>query len=216
MRCFARFRRFVLVFFDDILIYSRTHAEHLRHICTVLSALRAHGLVLKRSKCLFVERKIHYLGHVIATDGVAMDVDKVFVFQSWTLPKTVKALRGFLGLTSYYHKFVHEYNLIATALTALLKREAFRWTPKATTAFNTLKTALTTAPVLQLPKFAEHFMSTATHPTRDLAPLFTKIAGQLRSSVARSRRSTPSSPPMNASSSGWSRLCATREPTSGR
>jgi hypothetical protein len=151
-------RRFVLVFFDDILIYSRTYAEHLQHVRVVFNALRAHGLVLKRSKCLVGERRIHYLGHVIADDGVTMDADKVAAVQAWPLPKTVKALRGFLGLTSYYRKFVHGYGLIVAPLTALLKREAFRWTAEATAAFDALKTALTTAPVLQLPNFAERFV----------------------------------------------------------
>jgi hypothetical protein len=151
-------RRFVLVFFDGILIYSCTHAEHLQHIHVVLSTLLVHGLVFKRSKCHFVEQKIHYLGHVIAKDGVAMNADKVFAVQSWPLPKTIKVLRGFLDLTGYYRKFFHEYGLIVARLTALLKREAFRWTPEATAAFNTLKTALTTAPVLQLPNFVERFI----------------------------------------------------------
>jgi hypothetical protein len=151
-------RRFVLVFFDDILIYSWTYAEHLQHVRVVFNALRAHGLVLKRSKCLVGERRIHYLGHVIADDGVAMDADKVAAVQAWPLPKTVKALRGFLGLTGYYRKFVHGYGLIAAPLTALLKREAFRWMAEATAAFDALKTALTTAPVLQLPNFAERFV----------------------------------------------------------
>jgi hypothetical protein len=95
---------------------------------------------------------------VIAEGGVAMDDDKISAVQSWPLPKTVKALRGFLSLTGYYRKFVHEYDIIAAPLTALLKRKAFRWTPEATTAFNTLKTALTTAPVLQLPNSAERFI----------------------------------------------------------
>jgi hypothetical protein len=151
-------QRFVLVFFDDILIFSRTHAEHLQHIRAVFLRLRAHGLALKRSKCLFCEQRIHYLGHVIANDSVAMDADKVSAVQAWPLPKTIKALRGFLGLTGYYMKFVHGYGLIAAPLTALLKKDAFHWTAAATEAFEALKTALTTAPVLQLPNFDEPFI----------------------------------------------------------
>jgi hypothetical protein len=151
-------QRFVLVFFDDILIFSRTHAEHLQHIRAVFLRLRAHGLALKRSKCLFGEQRIHYLGHVIANDSVAMDADKVSAVQAWPLPKTIKALRGFLGLTGYYMKFVHGYSLIAAPLTALLKKDVFHWTAAATEAFEALKTALTTAPVLQLPNFDEPFI----------------------------------------------------------
>jgi hypothetical protein len=151
-------RCFVLVFFDDILIYSRIPAEHLQHVCAVFTALRVHGLVLKRSKCLFGDRHVQYLGHVISNDSVAMDAKKISAVQAWPFPKTVKALSGFLGLTGYYRKFVHGYGLIATPLMALLKREAFHWTPAATTAFEALKTALTTTLILQLPNFKESFI----------------------------------------------------------
>jgi len=151
-------RRCVLVFFDDILIFSRTWSEHLQHIRAVFLALREHGLVLKRSKCSFGEQRIHYLGHVISDGVVAMDTDKVSAVQAWPLPRSVKALRGFLGLTGYYRRFIHNYDVIAAPLTALLKREAFLWSTAATEAFDALKHALTTAPVLQLPDFDEPFI----------------------------------------------------------
>jgi len=151
-------RRCVLVFFDDILIFGRTWSEHLQHIREVFLALREHGLVLKRSKCSFGEQRIHYLGHVISDGVVAMDTDKVSAVQAWPLPRSVKALRGFLGLTGYYRRFIHNYGVIAAPLTALLKREAFLWSTAATEAFDALKHALTTAPVLQLPDFDEPFI----------------------------------------------------------
>ena len=87
-----------------------------------------------------------------------MDADKVFAVTAWPLPRTIKALRGFLGLTGYYRKFVHGYGLIAAPLTTLLKRDAFRWTTEATTTFQALKLAITSTPVLQLPNFAERFI----------------------------------------------------------
>jgi hypothetical protein len=99
-------RRCVLVFFDDILIYNRSWSEHLQHIRAVFSVLREHGLVLKRSKCSFGERRVQYLGHIIANDVVAMDDDKITAVQAWPLPQCVKALRGFLGLTGYYRRFI--------------------------------------------------------------------------------------------------------------
>jgi len=120
--------------------------------------LRQHGLVLKRSKCSFGERRIHYLGHVIENGVVAMDVDKVQAVQDWPLPRSIKALRGFLGLTGYYRRFIHNYGVIAAPLTALLKRDAFQWGDAATAAFHDLKRALTKAPVLQLPDFTKAFV----------------------------------------------------------
>jgi len=114
-----------------------------------------HGLDLK---CSFGEQRIHYLGHVIADGVVAMDTDKVSAVQAWPRPRSVKALRGFLGLTGYYRRFINNYGIIAAPLTALLKREAFLWSSAATEAFDALKQALTTAPVLQLPDFDKPFI----------------------------------------------------------
>jgi hypothetical protein len=151
-------RRFVLVFFDDILIFSKTWTEHLQHVRAVLSTLRANGLVLKCSKCAFGERRMHYLGHTIADGVVSMDDDKISAVQAWPRPCFVKALRGFLGLTGYYCRFIANYGSIAAPLTALLKKEAFVWTPDATAAFDALKVALTTGPVLQLPDFDAPFI----------------------------------------------------------
>jgi len=151
-------RRCVLVFFDDILIFSKSWSEHLQHVRSVFLALRQHGLVLKRSKCSFGEQRVQYLGHVIANGVVAMDTDKISAVQAWPLPRSIKALRGFLGLTGYYRRFIHNYGVIASPLTALLKREAFQWTAAATAAFEALKHALTTAPVLQLPDFEKAFV----------------------------------------------------------
>ncbi|CAN6308396.1 unnamed protein product [Urochloa humidicola] len=151
-------RRFVLVFFDDILIYSSTWTEHLQHIRTVLTVLREHELYLKQSKCVFGETTVAYLGHVISNGGVAMDPSKIDAVNTWPVPRTLRALRGFLGLTGYYRKFITNYGVIAAPLTALLKKEAFRWSEDATTTFNNLKAALTTGPVLQLPDFTKEFI----------------------------------------------------------
>lgn len=151
-------RRFVLVFFDDILIYSSTWAEHLQHIRAVLDLLHTHSLFLKRSKCVFGEERVAYLGHVISASGVTMDSTKIDAVQAWPVPDTLKALRGFLGLTGYYRKFIANYGVIAAPLTALLKKDAFHWSSAATDAFNALKLALTTGLVLQLPNFAKEFV----------------------------------------------------------
>jgi hypothetical protein len=151
-------RQFVLVFFDDILIYSHTWADHLRHIRAILIELRHHRLFVKRSKCAFGVASVSYLGHIVSAEGVAMDPSKVQAICDWPLPRSARAVRGFLGLAGYYRKFVHGYGETAAPLTALLKKEGFAWTEAAASAFEALKTAVTTAPVLALPDFTKIFV----------------------------------------------------------
>jgi hypothetical protein len=151
-------RRFVLVFFDDILIYSTSWADHLRHLRVVLNTLRQHRLFVKRSKCSFGVDSVAYLGHVISAAGVAMDPAKVQAIHDWPQPRSARAVRGFLGLAGYYRKFVHNYGAIAAPLTALLKKEGFVWSDEASAAFSALKRAVTTAPVLTLPDFTKPFI----------------------------------------------------------
>jgi hypothetical protein len=150
-------RRFVLVFFDDILIYSATWAEHLQHLGVVVNALRAHHLHVKRSKCSFGEKFVAYLGHVIFAEGVAMDTTKVVAVSTWPTPSSARGLRGFMGLAGYYRKFIRDFGTIAAPLTRLLRRDTFTWDEEATAAFQALKTALTSGPVLQMPDFDKCF-----------------------------------------------------------
>jgi hypothetical protein len=140
--------RFVLVFFDDILIYSQSLSEHLRHVRLVFAKLQEHQLYIKRSKCEFGTCSVAYLGHVISSDGVAMDQLKVQAVLDWPLPQTVKALRAFLGLAGYYRRFIKNYGTIADPLTKLLRKDGFRWSTEAEEAFHTLQRALTTTPIL--------------------------------------------------------------------
>ena len=107
-------RKCVLVFFDDILIYSSSWSDHLRHLQAVFSVLRAHKLQVKRSKCSFATSSVHYLGHEISAAGVSMDADKVKAFQSWPQPNSVRALRGFLGLAGYYRRFIKDWHIGST------------------------------------------------------------------------------------------------------
>jgi hypothetical protein len=151
-------RKFVLVFFDDILIYSTSWAEHLRHLSIVLNALRAHSLHLERSKCSFGTTVVAYLGHVISEGGVAMDAEKVTAVAAWPQPRSARGLRGFLGLAGYYRKFIREFGLIAAPLTRLLRRDAFTWDDDVEAAFEALKGALTSGPVVQMPDFSKPFV----------------------------------------------------------
>ena len=151
-------RRFVTVFFDDILIYSHSEEEHFHHLTLVLQVLRDNRFYAKASKCQFFQRTIEYLGHLVSANGVQADPAKIRSMVDWPTPRTVKQLRGFLGLTGYYRRFVAQYATITAPLTDLLKRDKFDWTTAATTAFDNLKRAMTTTPVLRLPDFSKDFV----------------------------------------------------------
>ncbi|GAU28744.1 hypothetical protein TSUD_372530 [Trifolium subterraneum] len=152
-------RKFVLVFFDDILIYSKSWQTHILELTEVLQILKRHNkLVANRKKCQFGQRAVEYLGHLITGSGVAVDPMKVQSVIQWPVPKNVKGVRGFLGLTGYYRKFIKDYGKIAKPLTELTKKEGFKWGPQAQKAFEVLKQKLTTAPVLALPDFDKEFV----------------------------------------------------------
>ncbi|KAJ0803307.1 putative nucleotidyltransferase, Ribonuclease H [Helianthus annuus] len=151
-------RKGVLVFFDDILVYSRDNKEHLFHLKQVLRLMREHKLFAKQSKCVFGGRAIEYLGHIISSEGVSTDPSKVEAIANWPPPKTLKQLRGFLGLAGYYRRFIRSFGIIAKPLTDLLKKDAFGWNEEAQLAFNQLKSALSSAPVLALPDFSKQFV----------------------------------------------------------
>ncbi|MCH86694.1 hypothetical protein A2U01_0007554 [Trifolium medium] len=123
----------------------------------VLQILSQQELFTKLSKCSFGQKEVDYLGHIVSGSGVSMDANKVKDVLPWPTPKNVKQLRGFLGLTGYYRRFVKGYAQIASPLTELLKKDAFLWNTAAETSFQQLKQAVTTAPVLSLPNFAEPF-----------------------------------------------------------
>jgi predicted amidophosphoribosyltransferase len=151
-------RKCVLVFVDDILIYSNSMRDHLDHLTQVFSILHQHQLYLKKSKCSFAQQSLEYLGHIISHQGVSTDPKKTAAIANWPTPTDAKQLRSFLGLAGYYRKFIQGYGSISRPLTDLLKKHAiFQWTPQLQLSFDTLKQALVSAPVLALPDFTKGF-----------------------------------------------------------
>ncbi|XP_074351237.1 putative mitochondrial protein AtMg00860 [Apium graveolens] len=152
-------RKFTLVFFDDILIYSKNEKEHLKQLQLVFEVMRKQKLFAKMPKFEFLQPQVAYLGHVISGEGVgegvAVDGNKVKDMLAWPVPRSLKALRGFLGLSGYYRKFVKDYSTIAKPLTMLLQKDNFLWNEKAIEAFVMLKNALASIPVLKLPDFSK-------------------------------------------------------------
>ncbi len=153
------FNDFVVVYIDDILIYSGSLEEHEEHLCKVFQRLRENKLYAKLEKCEFGVTEVDFLGHRITQEGLKMDDHKVKVILDWEPPKSVSALRSFLGLAFYYRKFIKNFAKIAAPLTNLLKKSAvtYEWEKACDEAFETLKGILVKAPVLRLPNFDKEF-----------------------------------------------------------
>ncbi|GAU44853.1 hypothetical protein TSUD_112270 [Trifolium subterraneum] len=151
-------RKTVIVFFDDILVYSDSEDSHVTHLTQVFELLHQHQFFVKLAKCSFGQTEVSYLGHVVSKGSVAPDPAKVQAIQDWPSPSNVKELRGFLGLSGFYRKFIKNYAGIAQPLTALLRKDSFNWTDGAQTAFDELKRAMVTAPILSLPDFSSPFV----------------------------------------------------------
>ncbi|GJX69685.1 transposon ty3-G gag-pol polyprotein [Tanacetum coccineum] len=150
-------RKFILVFFDDILIYSKSIDEHVEHVREVLGILKANHLFVKASKCCFGVTQVNYLGHVINSNGVSVEAAKVEAVLSWPVPTNAKGVRGFLGLAGYYRKFIKGFGSIVAPLHKLVGKGPFVWDETANKAFELLKIALTTTPTLGLPDWSKPF-----------------------------------------------------------
>ena len=150
--------KFVVVYLDDILVYSKSMEEHGEHLRLILSKLREHRLYAKFSKCEFWLPQVSYLGHVISEKGIAVNPDNVKAIVEWFPPKNVKDVRKFLGLASYCRRFVQNFSKIAKPITDLLmKNKKFLWSPECQASFELLKQKLTSAPVLIPPDTSKPF-----------------------------------------------------------
>jgi hypothetical protein len=143
--------KFVVVFIDNILIYSKTDVEHEEHLRLVLKKLRANQLYGKFSKCKFWLMQVTFLGHVISAIGVSVDPGKVRDMLNWKPPMNVSEIHSFLGLAGYYHRFIQDFSKIAKPMTRLVdKGKVFKWTQDCQGSLEDLKKSLTMAPVLVL------------------------------------------------------------------
>jgi hypothetical protein len=150
--------KFVVVFIDDILVYSRNEQEHTKHLHTVLQRLRDHQLYAKLSKCDFWLREIKFLGHTVSQDGISVDPEKVQEVMNWKPPTTIRQIWSFLGLAGYYRRFIPDFSRIAKPMTELLKKGVkYEWSQKCEDAFHALRQHLTTAPVLAQPDNTKPF-----------------------------------------------------------
>jgi hypothetical protein len=150
--------KFIVVFIDDILIFSKTMEEHEEHLRLVLEKLRYNQLYAKFSKCEFWLTEVAFLGHIISAGGVYIDPGKVNDVLNWMPPTTVSEIRSFLGLAGYYRRFIKDFSKIAKPMMKLLeKNKAFEWTTKCQASFEELRKRLTSAPVLVLPDLTKKF-----------------------------------------------------------
>ena len=150
--------KFVIVYFDDILIYSLTMDDRLYHVRSVLEVLRHEKLFPNRDKCTFWTNQVVFLGFIVSATRVQVDDEKIKTIKDWPIPKNVSDVRSFHGLDSFYRRFVKDFSIIASLLNDIVKENVeFRWKSEQEKAFNILKEKLTNAPILALPKFSKSF-----------------------------------------------------------
>ncbi|GKB73539.1 putative reverse transcriptase domain-containing protein, partial [Tanacetum coccineum] len=151
--------KFVIVFIDDILIYSKNKQEHEEHLKIILELLKKEELYAKFSKCEFWIPKVQFLGHVIDSEGIHVDPAKIESIKDWTSPKSPTEIRQFLGLAGYYRRFIEGFSKIAKPMTKLTQKKVkFEWGDKQEAAFQLLKQKLCSAPILALPEGSEDFI----------------------------------------------------------
>lgn len=148
---------FVVVYFDDILIYSKSEMEHLVHLRHVMGALRKEKLFINLKKCSFLCKKVVFLGFVISAEGLQADPEKVQAVKEWPIPQSMGEVRSFHGLASFYRRFIRNFSSIMSPITECLKCTAFEWPNSAQKAFEDIKKLMTEAPVLTLPDFEKLF-----------------------------------------------------------
>ena len=150
--------KFMVVYFDDILVYSKSLTEHLDHLRSVLDVLRKELLYANFKKCSFCMEKVVFLGFVVSGQGIEVDEEKVKAIKEWPTPTSATEVRSFHGLASFYRRFVKDFSTLAAPLTEVIKKSVgFHWGKEQDNAFTLLKERLCTTPVLALPNFNQTF-----------------------------------------------------------
>ncbi|XP_028549531.1 uncharacterized protein LOC114579365 [Dendrobium catenatum] len=150
--------KFCIVYFDDILVYSSSFADHVIHLRALFEVLKEHRLILNLPKCELAVQKVHFLGFVIDATGVHMDPQKISTVRDWPPPTSFYEVRSFHGLANFYRKFIRNFSMLMAPVTDCLKEKIFQWNSAQQQSFDAIKRALTSAPVLVLPNFDKVFM----------------------------------------------------------
>jgi len=179
-----------LVYLDDIILFSRTVDEHLERLVRVLGRIQSAGLKLKPEKCSLMQRSVSFLGHVVSGEGIATDPKKIETVTEWPVPSSVKEVRSFLGLTGYYRRFVKGYASIAAPLHALTKKgQTFEWTEETQEAFDTLRKALTTPPILAMPDDSGEFVLDTDAADHSIGSVLSQVQDGVEKVIAYASRS---------------------------
>ena len=149
--------RSIVVYFDDILVYSQDEKQHLEHLHQVFEILRNQKLYLNLKKCRLFTDSLVFLGYVVSKDGIKMDPSKVEAILSWPIPKWLHDIRSFHGLASFYRRFIRGLSTIIALVTECLKEEGFKWTKEAQENFEIIKRKVTETPILSLSDFGKVF-----------------------------------------------------------
>jgi hypothetical protein len=165
--------KLMVVFIDDILIFSKNEEEHDEHLRMVLQKLRENQLYTKLNKCEFWLKEVSFLGHIISKGRISVDPSKVKDVLSWNTPENILDIRSFLGLAGYYRRSIEGYSKISKPMTELLEKgKTFEWMPRHEASFQELKKRLTTTPILTMPDMEKPFMSHPKISISECEPFF--------------------------------------------
>ena len=179
-----------LAYLDDIIVFASTPEEHLERLEMVLKRLQAATLKLKPSKCNLMQTSVCFLGHIISGQGVATDPEKIRLIKDWPVPQNLKEVRGYLGLAGYYRKFIKDYARIAAPLHALMKKnQRFSWTEECQEAFDKLKLALMSPPILTLPRDEGMMILDCDASTRSIGAVLSQMQDGQEKVIAYAGRS---------------------------